>query len=145
MSPWQPPGYVQWLRCRGCARAFPTYVLEADLDYVTQGWIGLTSRAEDAVVLVKLTDDEFRLGLRDDARAGRLAAERVGAALGREDLVYPTLDHLEEPEKSGLSFQQYLARNRAPKPWYRCLHCEDLATDCEPPARRTAQVSVVPR
>ena len=74
------PGYVQWVRSATSNREFPVLVFSADVDFVTEGMVSLTSVERNEVIATRAENDEWSEG---DPRA---IESRVNRELSRQDL-----------------------------------------------------------
>jgi hypothetical protein len=83
------PGYVQWARSSSSNREFPVLVFAADVDFVTDGMVSLTSVERNEVVATMAENDEW---CDWDPRA---IESRINGELSRADLRCVTLLRVE--------------------------------------------------
>ncbi|KAA9001324.1 hypothetical protein FJU30_08900 [Affinibrenneria salicis] len=124
---------ILWLHSAATGKTFPTVRFSADVDWLTDGWIALTSRENNEIVVTELTAEEYLCAAAD--LAGFIQAEaRINQALTRSDLRCVWLIRAEEsvPAAQGLSFQTYRQRYTPPRLFYRDIFSPDAE------ARQTA-------
>jgi hypothetical protein len=83
------PGFVQWVRSAASNREFPVLVFSADVDFVTEGMVSLTSVERNEVIATRAENDEWS---RWDPRA---IESRVNRELSRQDLRHVDLRRAE--------------------------------------------------
>jgi hypothetical protein len=74
------PGYFIWLKSLKTNKIFPHLIFSADVDYVTNGMVSLTSECKNEIVMTHLMPDEFISENESDL------AQRINSELNRNDL-----------------------------------------------------------
>jgi hypothetical protein len=83
------PLSILLVRSRRTGRQYYVGIPSADVDYVTDGLLVLTSKEKNEIVLTMATSEEYSLGLEE---AGRRCATRLQEKLRREDLAAVVLN-----------------------------------------------------
>jgi len=115
------PGYVIWLKSMKSGQLFPSVVFSADVDYVTNGLISLTSKTKTELVVSEANDSEYR------TYNSQSWERRINNELHRDDLRDVGFIRKEDdPKPVGLfeSFQSYSKRVKPTKYYYRDITSE---------------------
>ena len=117
-------GTIQWLSSTATGKTFPNLVFRGDVDFVTSGLVALTSTSKTEIVATTFQPEEVYL--HDRPEFAERCEERINQELERTDLRIVSLLRTESDpiDAAGMSFQEYQARVKPPRLFYRDIHAE---------------------